>query len=196
MGAPPPLGSLWSRASNLSLHAGAGTPYRRRRPRLAVGQELLCPVTEFDSVKAYVADLHTTPCSGMPGHHRYYLADGIYPPWATLVKTIRNPNSEQEARFAKEQEAARKDVERAFGILQARWAISGMIHSLIMTGKAKESWLLSQGAPASFQDILHAHHEIRDLAVHNQLQADLVEHMWQHVGNNAANNNDEGNPEA
>ncbi|KAK1629224.1 hypothetical protein QYE76_003539 [Lolium multiflorum] len=41
----------------------------------------------------------------LPG---YYLADGIYPPWATLVKTIRNPNSEQEARFAKEQEAARK----------------------------------------------------------------------------------------
>ncbi|KAK1665459.1 hypothetical protein QYE76_053618 [Lolium multiflorum] len=53
-----------------------------------------------------------------------------------------------------------------------------------------------QGGPTSFQDILHAHHEIRDLAVHNQLQADLIEHVWQHVGNNAANNNDEGNPEA
>jgi hypothetical protein len=25
------------------------------------------------------------------------------------------------------------------------------------------------------------HHEIRDQAVHNQLQADLVEHMWVHV---------------
>ncbi|KAK1679799.1 hypothetical protein QYE76_040647 [Lolium multiflorum] len=134
------------------------------------------------------------------GHHYtkgYYLADGIYPPWATLVKTIRNPTSEQEARFAKEQEAARKDVERAFGILQARWAIVERDDSLFDNDWEGQGELVTpQGAPASFQDILHAHHEIRDLAVHNQLQADLVEHMWQHVGNNAANNNDEGNREA
>jgi hypothetical protein len=53
----------------------------------------------------------------------YYLADGIYPPWATLVKTIHHPNSEQGARFGKEQKATRKDVERVFGILQACWAV-------------------------------------------------------------------------
>jgi hypothetical protein len=47
----------------------------------------------------------------------YYLADGIYPPWATLVKIIRRPNGEKGARFAKEQEMGRKNVERAFGIL-------------------------------------------------------------------------------
>ncbi|XP_071680160.1 uncharacterized protein [Lolium perenne] len=36
------------------------------------------------------------------GHHYnkgYYLVDGIYPPWATLLKTIHRPNSEQEASF-------------------------------------------------------------------------------------------------
>ena len=48
----------------------------------------------------------------------YYLADGIYPDWSTIVKTIRNPEEEKCKRFAKEQEACRKDVERAlFGTL-------------------------------------------------------------------------------
>jgi hypothetical protein len=39
------------------------------------------------------------------------------------VKTIREPADEKNRRFAKRQEACRKDVERAFGVLQSRWAI-------------------------------------------------------------------------
>ena len=50
-----------------------------------------------------------------------------------------------------------------------------------------------QGGPATFQDILHVHHEIRDSTVHNQLQADLIEHMWAHVGHNVANEDNEEN---
>jgi hypothetical protein len=41
----------------------------------------------------------------------------------TFVKTVRNPVDKKCKRFAKEQEAPTKDVERAFGVLQSRWDI-------------------------------------------------------------------------
>ncbi|XP_047331326.1 putative nuclease HARBI1 [Impatiens glandulifera] len=53
----------------------------------------------------------------------YYLTDGIYPQWATFIQSITLPQTPKEKLFAKHQEAARKDVERAFGVLQARFAI-------------------------------------------------------------------------
>ncbi|KAL9458695.1 hypothetical protein AB3S75_007543 [Citrus x aurantiifolia] len=53
----------------------------------------------------------------------YYLADGIYPPWSTLVKTIPYPQENKHKNFVKAQESARKDVERAFEVFQARFAI-------------------------------------------------------------------------
>ena len=61
----------------------------------------------------------------------YYLADGIYPPWSTLVKTIPYPQENKHKNFAKAQQSARKDVERAFGVLQARFAI---VHGLLAFG--------------------------------------------------------------
>lgn len=53
----------------------------------------------------------------------YYFADGIYLPWATIVQTITGAISPKIRHFAKKQESFRKDVERAFGVLQARFAI-------------------------------------------------------------------------
>lgn len=53
----------------------------------------------------------------------YYLADGIYPKWSTLVQTISQPQGPKKQHFAMMQKSRRKDVERAFGVLQARFAI-------------------------------------------------------------------------
>ena len=53
----------------------------------------------------------------------YYLADGIYPKWATIVQSITHPQDLAHAFFANKHESYRKDVERALGVLQARFAI-------------------------------------------------------------------------
>jgi hypothetical protein len=65
-------------------------------------------------------------CFNINGHNYnmgYYLADGIYPSCATFVKTIPEPQGNKKKYFAKAQESVRKDVERAFGVLQSSFAI-------------------------------------------------------------------------
>ncbi|XP_047948770.1 uncharacterized protein LOC125194555 [Salvia hispanica] len=54
---------------------------------------------------------------------RYYLVDEIYPNWSVFVKTIKHPLGQKKTYFASREEAARKDVERTFGVLQSRWAV-------------------------------------------------------------------------
>ncbi|XP_062200545.1 uncharacterized protein LOC133903254 [Phragmites australis] len=53
----------------------------------------------------------------------YYLGDGIYPDWATIVKAISAPRGNKSVHFSAMQAAVCKDVERAFGVLQSRFAI-------------------------------------------------------------------------
>ncbi|GJT46354.1 ALP1-like protein [Tanacetum coccineum] len=68
---------------------------------------------------------HVAPyvVNGVGFEKGYYLADGIYPQWATFVKSFTVANDAKHAYFKKRQESARKDVERAFGVLQRRWGI-------------------------------------------------------------------------
>jgi hypothetical protein len=53
----------------------------------------------------------------------YYLADDIYLDWSTIVKTMKLPNNRAEAEFGKAHEAASKDIEGGYGVLQVRCAI-------------------------------------------------------------------------
>lgn len=53
----------------------------------------------------------------------YFLVDGIYPPSAIFVPPIHDADEASELRFTKRQEGQRKDIERAFGVLQSRFAI-------------------------------------------------------------------------
>ncbi|GKD83397.1 ALP1-like protein isoform X1 [Tanacetum coccineum] len=61
--------------------------------------------------------------NGVGYENGYYLADGIYPQWATFVKSFTVANDAKHSYFKKRQESARNDVECAFGVLQGRWGI-------------------------------------------------------------------------
>jgi hypothetical protein len=84
-------------------------------------------VLERSSVFSNLAEGCAPPVNYSVNDHNYtmgyYLADGIYPPWATFIKTIHAPQGNKRKNFVATQESARKYVERAFGVLQARFAI-------------------------------------------------------------------------
>ncbi|KAK9057219.1 hypothetical protein SSX86_024586 [Deinandra increscens subsp. villosa] len=76
----------------------------------------------FDDVLSGRAPNVSYTVNGRDYNMAYYLTDGIYPSWAAFVKSITSPQLRKHKLFAKQQEAVRKDVERAFGVLQARFA--------------------------------------------------------------------------
>ncbi|GJX00982.1 ALP1-like protein [Tanacetum coccineum] len=68
---------------------------------------------------------HVVPyvVNGVQYRNGYYLADGIYPEWASFVKSFTVATDPKHTYFKQRQESARKDVERAFGVLQGRWGL-------------------------------------------------------------------------
>jgi hypothetical protein len=79
------------------------------------------------SIFAALAEGRTAPVNYIINGHEYtmgyYLVDGIYPNWSTFVKKIPRPLGSKRKYFARKQESARKDVKRAFGVLQSLFAI-------------------------------------------------------------------------
>jgi hypothetical protein len=144
---------------------------------------------------------------------RYYLrADGIYPDWSIFVKTITLPQGANRKWFAKCQEGARKDVERAFGVLHQRFAIVKnpvrmhyqheikdilfccfILHNMIIEDERDDrlpaDWDVSTRAQArkdlsrqDWQEYLAATRAIEDTETHFGLRSDLIAHLWELKG--------------
>uniref|UniRef100_A0A0D2ZPG2 DDE Tnp4 domain-containing protein n=1 Tax=Brassica oleracea var. oleracea TaxID=109376 RepID=A0A0D2ZPG2_BRAOL len=77
----------------------------------------------FDDIIKGIAPQVNFNVNGREYDFAYYLTDGICPEWATFIQSIQLPQGPKHSLFAKTQESVRKDVERAFGVMQARFAV-------------------------------------------------------------------------
>jgi hypothetical protein len=137
----------------------------------------------------------------------YLLADGIYPPWSIFFQPIHEPQGEKKEYYSKLQAIARKDVEQAFGVLQARFDIvknpcrlwdMGTIHNIIMGCIIIHNMVVEdemglnleadfdQGErqprerpPLSFHDLNAGVRQIEDIEQYYILQNDIMQHLWQ-----------------
>ena len=80
----------------------------------------------FDELYQYCAPKYEYVVNDHEYRIEYFLSDDTYPKWTQLVRSIPLPQGPKTKLFAQCQDAVRKDVERAFGVPQARFAI---VHS-------------------------------------------------------------------
>ncbi|GJX49211.1 putative nuclease HARBI1 [Tanacetum coccineum] len=110
---------IWNQMLSYDLwiwHAFFGTPGSCNDINVLHRSPIFSDVLEVRAPKvSYVVN-------GNKKNMPYYLTDDIYPSWAAFVKSITSPQIRKHRLFAQHQEAVRKDVERAFGVLQARFA--------------------------------------------------------------------------
>ncbi|GJT45423.1 ALP1-like protein [Tanacetum coccineum] len=93
-------------------HAYFGVPGANNDLNVLYGSPL------FDDEIADIASECPFIVNGHTYRKCYYLVDDIYPEWSTFVKTFSVTRDAKTFKFKTVQEAARKDIERAFGVLQ------------------------------------------------------------------------------
>lgn len=71
----------------------------------------------------YLSRAYRVLPNGMERLLAYLLADGIYPRWPIFMLPIHETEDRKELLYTRKQEGRRKDIERAFGALQARFKV-------------------------------------------------------------------------
>ncbi|GKC48773.1 ALP1-like protein isoform X1 [Tanacetum coccineum] len=148
-------------------HAYFGVPGANNDLNVLYGSPL------FDDEIADIAPECPFIVNGHTYRKCYYLADGIYPAWSTFVKTFSVVRDEKTLKFKRVQEAARKDIERAFEVLQdERFEVNLRDVFVNPAPNIVRDWVEKCD--------LHVRKtkELRDRKTHIDLRQDLVEHLW------------------
>ena len=87
-------------------------------------------------------------------HHCWLLVDGIYPELSRFVKTIDEPRGQGTRIFASWQEASRKDIERAFGVIQRKFQIGYTRAARIMEQLEEAGIVGPQSAAGQPRDVI------------------------------------------
>ncbi|GJR20969.1 ALP1-like protein [Tanacetum coccineum] len=165
----------------------------------------------FDDLLDDLAPVVPYVVNGVEYRNEYYLADGIYPEWASFVKSFTVATDPKHTYFKQRQESARKDVERAFGVLQGRWGLIqqparayevNTLRRIMYAGIIMHNMIL-EDQNMSVVDMKHVYSnparsmqtvwidrcetqrrkakELRDKDTHISLQQNLMNHIWREV---------------
>ncbi|GJV08243.1 ALP1-like protein isoform X1 [Tanacetum coccineum] len=133
----------------------------------------------FDDLLDDKAPVAPFVVNGVGFEKGYYLADGINPQWATFVKSFTVENDAKHSYFKKHQESARKDIERAFVVLQ------GQDQKMAVTDWNEVYANPSRNMQRTWVERCETHRrkakELRDRETHISLQHNLMEHIWHEV---------------
>nr|GFC76160.1 hypothetical protein [Tanacetum cinerariifolium] len=104
----------------------------------------------------------------------YYLADGIYPHWSTFVKAFTIARDQKTMEFKRVQESARKDIEKAFGVLQDQnFDISEYTDMYVSPeSNIQRTWA------ERCERLRRKNKELQYMRVHDDIRHDIVEHLW------------------
>ncbi|GKB41363.1 reverse transcriptase domain-containing protein [Tanacetum coccineum] len=146
--------------------------FRRRVPGANNDLNVLYGSLLFNDEIADIAPECLFVVNGHTYRKGYYLANGIYPTWSTFVKMFSVARDEKTLKFKRVQEAARKDIERAFRVLQDEGFEVNLRDVFV------------NPAPNIVRDWvkrcdLHVRKikELRDRKTHIDLRQDLMEHL-------------------
>jgi hypothetical protein len=161
----------------------------------------------FDALASGNAPQVSYTVNGKEYNMAYYLADGIYPEWATLITDISRPQTRQHHEY-------RKDVERAFGAFQAKYVICKgparlrssedlkyimdcivILHDMGIHYErhmnpftiqdyvgASEPHLDENRNVQAVRELIEKHQQIQSRQGHEQLKQDLMHHVWARYG--------------